>query len=323
LFDVLMATRLISAARRATAADRLASLPRLERASATLAAAARAALRAAAETGDGEVDVAAVWAAVERVASREQLHAAAAVVEELVPDAASGERRVDPAEDALRQALTGKYAVVRPFLALLAGAPPLAAVPAAQPLLAEVRRLPELARRRVAARPLTPEEMNHALVPAAWRRAVFPGTAVDRDAYVVCVLEQLRTALRRRDVYATPSLRWADPRAQLLGGEAWDAVRGEVLTGLGLSRDVEGHLGDLTGALDVAWRQLGDRLTDAGPDATVRLVSTGSPDEGRIRLALDRLEAVGDPASLTELRATVAAMLPRVDLPEVLLEVHS
>ena len=44
LFDVLMATRLISAARRATDAERLAALPRLERASATLAAATRAIL---------------------------------------------------------------------------------------------------------------------------------------------------------------------------------------------------------------------------------------------------------------------------------------
>jgi hypothetical protein len=31
---------------------------------------------------------------------------------------------------------------------------------------------------------------------------------VDRDAYVLCVLEQLHRALRVRDVYATPSQRW-------------------------------------------------------------------------------------------------------------------
>jgi hypothetical protein len=37
LFDVLMATRLISTARRASTAERLAAMPRLERASVTLA----------------------------------------------------------------------------------------------------------------------------------------------------------------------------------------------------------------------------------------------------------------------------------------------
>ena len=44
---------------------------------------------------------------------------------------------------------------------------------------------------------------------------------------------------------------------------------------------------------------------------------------GRARLHLDRLRAAGDPPELVELRALVARMLPRVDLPELLLEVHS
>ncbi len=57
---------------------------------------------------------------------------------------------------------------------------------------------------------------------------------VSRDAYVVCVLEQLHRALRVRDVYAVPSLRWSDPRARLLDGPGWVAVREDVLAGLGL-----------------------------------------------------------------------------------------
>ncbi|MEX5712644.1 hypothetical protein AB1484_31365 [Parafrankia sp. FMc6] len=32
-------------------------------------------------------------------------------------------------------------------------------------------------------------------------------------------------ALRRRAVFAVPSKRWADPRAQLLDGADWQAVR--------------------------------------------------------------------------------------------------
>jgi len=35
---------------------------------------------------------------------------------------------------------------------------------------------------------------------------------VDRDAYVVCLLEQLFRALKRRDIFASPSHRWSDPR---------------------------------------------------------------------------------------------------------------
>ena len=107
LFDVLMATRLISTARRASAAERLAAMPRLERASATLASAAKALLTALDE-GGAWLDVTAAWSAVERVAPREDVLGAVAVVEELVPD--------DATEDAaMREALTARYGVVRPF----------------------------------------------------------------------------------------------------------------------------------------------------------------------------------------------------------------
>jgi hypothetical protein len=60
-------------------------------------------------------------------------------------------------------------------------------------------------------------------------------------------------------------------------------------------------------------------MAEASADAPVRLVPE---DDGRIRLAVDRLEAIGEPASLVKLRGTVTAMLPRVDLPDLLLEVH-
>ncbi|GIJ49730.1 hypothetical protein Val02_66160 [Virgisporangium aliadipatigenens] len=36
------------------------------------------------------------------------------------------------------------------------------------------------------------------------------------NAYVFCVLEQFHARLRRRDIFAAASLRWADPVAQLL-----------------------------------------------------------------------------------------------------------
>lgn len=52
--------------------------------------------------------------------------------------------------------------------------------------------------------PLLPADVDTDLVPAAWRPAVYANSAlaagaVDRDGYVVCVLEQLFKALNRRD----------------------------------------------------------------------------------------------------------------------------
>ena len=158
-----------------------------------------------------------------------------------------------------------------------------------------------------------------------WKRAVFhhpdlPPGAVDRDAYVVCVLEQLHKALRVRDVFAAPSLRWGDPRAQLLDGPAWETVREEVVDGLGLTEPVQTHLRSQVAMLDAAWRQMADRLAETADTASVRIV----PDtDGRMRLAVDRLDALEVSASLVELRELTAAMLPRIDLPELLLEVHA
>ncbi|MFE6813962.1 hypothetical protein [Streptomyces sp. NPDC057677] len=44
---------------------------------------------------------------------------------------------------------------------------------------------------------------------------------------------------------------------------------------------------------------------------------------GGVRLVVDMLGAVGEPESLTWLKATTEAMLPRIDLPDLLFEVHS
>jgi TnpA family transposase len=317
LFHVLMATRLISAAKREVTSGRLESLPRLERASTTLAASTRAFVEFL-ESAEDTVSVTQVWAAVEQVASRAEVVGAADVVVELVPDDSAG-------ETAMRQRLAGKYQSVRPFLILLAEALPLGSTPAAAGLLAEVRRLPELARRRVSQKPLREAEVNEDLVPRLWHRAVFANAAllpgeVDRDAYVLCILESLHRALRRRDVFASPSNRWADPRAQLLDGAEWILVRDEVLTALGLTGGVEAHLAEVCAELDAGWQQLADRIAEAGAGAGVRIEEDA---EGRMRLAVSRLDAVAEPASQGALRSAVAAMLPRVDLPELLLEVHA
>ncbi|WTW33802.1 hypothetical protein OG933_06960 [Streptomyces sp. NBC_00016] len=98
------------------------------------------------------------------------------------------------AETALRGALALRYNTVRPFLSLLGESKALDAAPAGRRILTGVQRLPALSRRKVGEKPLLPREVDDKLVPAHWRKAVYanaelPQGAVDRDAYVVCVLE--------------------------------------------------------------------------------------------------------------------------------------
>lgn len=315
LFALLMATRLFSPARRTSAEQRLAMLPQLEKASKVVARAGRVLLDrlAAAEVSGDRLEVATLWAAVERIASRAAVVDAITLVEELVPDDDGS------ADSAMRAALAGRYNTVRPFLALLGESAALHAAPGGERVLAAVRGLPELARRRVTQKPLAAAEIDAELVTPAWARAVYanaglPAGAVDRDAYVVCVLEGLHRALGRRDVYARPSHRWADPRALLLDGDRWAAVREDVLAGLSLTDPAPAR--QLV-TLDAAWKQAAGRLGEAGEDARARVVA--GPN-GRARLVVDHLDALGEPDSLVWLRAVAQAMLPRVDLPELLLE---
>ncbi len=161
-------------------------------------------------------------------------------------------------------------------------------------------------------------------MPSAWRKAVYANPdlaqgAVDRDAYVVCVLEQLHRALDNRDMFASPSHRWSNPRARLLDGPDWE-VEEDVLAGLNLDMPVTEYLAELVRGLDAGWKQPAERLEEAGPAAKV---SIEVQDDGRVKLNVDKLGALGEPKSLTWLRKRVEKMLPKIDLPDLLFAVNA
>lgn len=133
-------------------------------------------------------------------------------------------------------------------------------------------------------------------------------------AYTFCVLDELRAALRRRDVFATPSWRYADPRAGLLTGPEWEATRPIIGRTLGLTPEPQPVLAALSEELDQTYRRVAARLPE---NPAVRFETTGNHTD-LIVSPLDKLE---EPPSLIRLREAVAARLPRVDLPEILLEI--
>lgn len=316
LFSVLMATKLIGPAVRASAKDRMRSLPQLRRASVTLAAAAKVMLECAEVESTG-LAPAEAWTRLQAAISRERLMAAVATVEELAPDAG------DDADHGQFE-LVKRYATVRPFLAAIAEVLPLSATPAGTALLSAVRGLGSLVgRKRV-----TRSEIVDEVVTGSWRRLVFPGPEspdgdVDHRAYTLCVLESLHRALRRRDVYAVGSVRWGDPRARLLDGQAWEQARPDVLTALQLHDPVDTHLSGLAARLDTAYTGLAARIRPAEATSGTAPIRLETGADGRTRVHQSRLEAVPEPDTLTVLRDTVERMLPRVDLPDVLLEVNA
>ena len=155
------------------------------------------------------------------------------------------------------------------------------------------------------------------VVSTPWRRFVLGANHdVDRRYYTFCTLERLQDALRRRDVFVAPSERWSDPRAKLLHGAGWDTVRTQVCRTLGRGEAAEPELQRLTAELNEAYQRTAAGLS---ANAAARIERT----DGQDRLVLTGLDKIDEPASLVELRALVQALMPRVDLPELLLEVNA
>ena len=126
---------------------------------------------------------------------------------------------VRPPDDVFYTELQTRYRRVRLFLPTLLHQVHFEAAPAGA---AVVAALEYLKRREAPAR--AQDVAPSAVVTTAWRRYVYGANdAVDHRAYTFCVLDQLREALRRRDVFVTPSWRYADPRRNLLAGAEWEA----------------------------------------------------------------------------------------------------
>lgn len=306
LLHALMATKLLAKAERMGNDAKLKALPQLRKAAKKVAAAVDVLMTTPPATESGEmVSVVDAWSAIEQVVPREQLAEALATIAAVVPD-------TDGDDDAeWRAELVARYGTVRGFIRLLVEVIDFGAVEAGAPVMKALNQLPDLiGRKKVGA-----EEVSTELVTGSWRRLVFanpnvPHGLVDKAAYSFCVLEHLHRSLRRRDVFAKDGDRWGDPRAKLLAGDKWTAAEPKVLTALGLESEPAGHLAELASALHAAYVQVA-----AGLPGNTALEVVG----GKLKLA--KLGKAEEPKLMPPFRQLVNGMLPKVDFPELLLEV--
>jgi hypothetical protein len=317
LLDLLMSAELLRKAQTAADKEKVRKHPRLSKASAKLAVAVEALFDSDEWGGeDGDARVREVWEAIEAIVTRAELRAALVVVNEMVPppDAAAE-------ADDWRAELVGRFATVSGFVKLLTKVIEFGATAGGEQVLAAMAALPGVlaCKGRELPAPLIPARLIVAVVVTGpWKRLVFGHPAredgsADRHAYTVCVLEQFYRHLKRREIYADASIRWRNPQAQLLDGDAWEAVKGDVLTTLGLSENPDKLLAGHARTFDAAYREVGGRLV---------VNSEVSIDEdGKIHLT--GVKAIEEPPSLVDLRKRTTAMLPRADLPEMILEVMS
>lgn len=140
---------------------------------------------------------------------------------------------------------------------------------------------------------------------------------LDRLAYTYCVLDRLKEAVRRRDVFVTPSLRYADPRLGMLDDTHWKELRPQICRALNQPDAGSAVIATLAERLDVRYRAVASRIPEHNTAVTITPAADGTPE-----LSVTPLDKLTEPPSLLWLRGEIAAMLPHADLPEVLLEIH-
>jgi len=291
LLDILI-TELFSDAARESDKARLRTIKDLDAAAIQLTQVCRLVL-------DAELQDSDLRSAIFKTLEREELEAAVSQVDLLVR----------PPEDVYYRELVGSYARVRRFLPSLLRTIQFEGTPAGESVLAAIQYL-----RGVEQGGAKTSDAPTAIVSRGWRRYVEGGESFDQKAYVFCCLDRVRAALRRRDIFIAPSVRHADARLGLLSPSAWNASRSTICRSLGHSLSAEETISALSGALDQTYRTVAENLP-SNPGARVEHV------DGKDDLVITPLDKLDEPDSLVKLRAAVNARLPRVDLPEVLLEI--
>jgi hypothetical protein len=241
----------------------------------------------------------AVWKQI----SSEELKKAVRQVEELAR----------PPDENYYKELLERWRQVRRFLPTLLRTIDFQSLMAGKPILAAWRFLASIEGINKPKMELAPLEV----VSKSWVRwVVGKDGKIDRRAYTFCVLEQLVESLGRRDLFVSESERWNNPAAKLLQGQAWESSRSLVCRALNLQPTPKPELQVLQQQLNEAYQRTASNLPN---NPAVRIEVT----KGRSTLTISNLDKLEESSSYLKLKAQVDALLPHVDLPEVLLEIQA
>jgi hypothetical protein len=155
------------------------------------------------------------------------------------------------------------------------------------------------------------------VVPAPWREVgVDSHGRVERVPYELCVLSALREAIRRREIWVAGAGRWRNPETDL--PTDFDLNRDVHYAAIRQPTDATTFIDLLRGRLDVALAGL-SRALAADTAGGVRVASR----RGEVWIAVPRLLAQPEPASLEALKAEVKRRWGVIDLIDVLKEAEA
>lgn len=218
-----------------------------------------------------------------------------------------------PSSDDFHDEMVDQYGKVRRFLPRLLNDIAVKAAPAGQITLEAFDYLAAQGNSRKQTLDNPPLE----IITNPWKRLVFDKEGrVTKRGYTLCFLDKLQDSLRRRDVFIENSDRWGDPRSKLLQGADWQANRKHVCRSLGHPAQPYEAVACLTSQLDATYKQVTANFDE---NDAVSLDHSGK----RPSLTITNLDKLNEPPSLTLLNEQVSGLLPKVDLTELLLEIHA
>ena len=122
--------------------------------------------------------------------------------------------------------------------------------------------------------------------------------------------------LRRRDIYVQHSERWSDTREKLLQGTAWQANRTQVSRSLGHSLVASDVIEKLTSKLDESYKQVAANFSK---NTAITIDNSGKNPA----LTISNLDKLEESSELVKFKEQVTNLLPKIDLTELLLEIHA
>jgi TnpA family transposase len=290
MFDKLIGS-LARKAERQTADNSLKTLRQVQGSLRTLAAACRAVI----EARDGKADP---FAAVESRIGWDKF----------VRSVAEAESLAQPETTDNRAELIEKYGTIRTFAPALLEAFEFRGGGAVNGLLRAITLIRDMYRDGKRALPDTPPT---GFVRQAWRPFVFKDSGIDRKAYELCALSELRDRLRAGDVWVDGSRQYQDFENYLIPKPTFEILKGEGPLPLEIETDIERYLEDRRTILS-------RELTEVAALATAGKLKDVDLSAGELKITPLR-NAV--PAEAETLRDAAYDLLPRTKITDVLLDV--
>ena len=231
--------------------------------------------------------------------------------EVLAQVAADANRIARPADDNHYPQLDDSYSHVRTFAPSLLEVLSFSASPAARELLDAVELLLDLNR---SGKRTVPADAPVSFATASWRKLIVADGGVDRHHWELCVLSELRLALRSGDVWVQGSRRYQPIDSYLIPRHEWERRRSELAQDLEKPLDFQDRLRALAGDLHVEVAAL-DRALREDPQVEI-------DEDGQLRLLDPEEEEEPPPPEETPVGRILAPRITDVDIPDLLVDIN-